>query len=185
MNSDCALAQSFLKLIRGIQDASKFKTTNLKPVKKAELNALVGYINTSGQFVIPPHFYRGEQFTEGRAAVTCLDERAAFIDEAGKYMVGPFEGTAYSYKSGLAVLKLYGGLDNTSKRFVFLPDPRRFNQAERLKYNSPSAYGQYIAVIDKSGKWVIAPFQNPQKAYPLNIGKGLILQSDMTCTRAK
>jgi len=44
----------------------------------------VGYMNTSGAWVIPPTVLRGDGFSEGMSAVVSSDDKTAYIDRSGK-----------------------------------------------------------------------------------------------------
>lgn len=48
-----------------------------------------GYVNSAGNFVIPPQFERAEPFSEGYAAVSTDGEKLGYINKEGKMVIEP------------------------------------------------------------------------------------------------
>jgi hypothetical protein len=118
-----------------------------------------GYINKTGEFVIPPSFDTASYFHDGAAVVTC-DGKYCVIDDRGNvlftndYSINEFSNGAavYSTKKGNDQYQyLYGYVDVKGEiilepQFIMATD---FN-SENTAYVS-TAKGSY-ALIDKTGK---------------------------------
>jgi Flp pilus assembly protein TadD len=102
----------------------------------------IGYINKSGEFVIPIQFGFGRSFSEGLAFVSIYSEdgnkaiKEGYIDESGKFVIETeFEGSFGDFKNGLAPFQ-------------------REKTGLSLILNHFATYGKY-GYIDKSGDIVI------------------------------
>jgi hypothetical protein len=58
----------------------------LASVQKSEL---CGYIDRTGQIVIPYQFMWGEDFENGLAIASNMDEKSSFINRNGEWLVPP------------------------------------------------------------------------------------------------
>lgn len=65
-----------------------------------------GYIDTSGNFVIPEQFQSASDFDESGLAVVCVgqgdESRCGFIDNKGRYVINPQFYSAQAFHDGLA-----------------------------------------------------------------------------------
>lgn len=118
-----------------------------------------GFIDTKGNEVIPLQFYEAYSFQDGRAAVLQYQgatggykySKLGYIDTSGKLVIpykyggeNLYDGSALSYKDGLAVFFEYLGKDG-------------FGADARVLY--PPA-----GIMDRQGKVVIP--SNPDRWYP-------------------
>lgn len=72
------------------------------------VDSKVGFINTSGEFVIPPKYQFAFPFEEGRALVV-ENGKYGFIDRTGKVVIAPVFKNAHSFSNGLAAVQLISG----------------------------------------------------------------------------
>ena len=62
-----------------------------------------GYINSSGEFVIPPQFVGASSFSEGLARVRDLKtQKVGYINEGGEYVIPPQYDSGNDFSDGLA-----------------------------------------------------------------------------------
>ncbi|HEY6190580.1 MAG TPA: WG repeat-containing protein [Pyrinomonadaceae bacterium] len=94
-----------------------------------EQNDRWGYIDRTGQVVIPPQFEAADEFSEGLAAVE-VRGKWGFVDESGKLVIEPQFSGAYQFSEGLARVQVGG--------------------------NEYGLYGKW-GFIDKTGHFVIEP----------------------------
>lgn len=77
-----------------------------------------GYINKSGEFVIPPKFQMAYPFVEGLANV-CIDNKYGFIDKSGRFVVKPKFRKAEDFSEGVAAVAIahnkWGFIDAAGK----------------------------------------------------------------------
>lgn len=64
-----------------------------------------GYINKSGQFVIPAQFSNAHPFVDGLARV-CLDRKYGFVDKSGKLVIEPKFLKASDFSEGVAAVAI-------------------------------------------------------------------------------
>ncbi len=155
----------------------------------------VGYIDQSGELVIPIHFLDGKDFSEGMAAVI-LDEGWGYINTAGETVIeGPFV-SANDFTDGLAAVQYdnestgWGYIDTTGEPAF----ERRFRLA--LPFNEDRAVvilgletGYETAYIDGTGEFITEtryeygnPFSGGLAAVKQDGLWGMINQSgDMVC----
>ncbi|MCK9205120.1 MAG: WG repeat-containing protein [Bacteroidales bacterium] len=84
---------------------------------------LIGFIDTTGQYVIPPVYTAVNIFSEGLAAVR-FDNKWGFINTSGKTVIKPqFDDVAAGFCNGLAPVGKNGqwGYINRSGSFVITP----------------------------------------------------------------
>ena len=72
------------------------------------VDSKVGFINTSGEFVIPPKYQFAFPFEDGRALVV-ENGKYGFIDRTGKVVIAPVFKNAHSFSNGLAAVQLVSG----------------------------------------------------------------------------
>ena len=80
----------------------------------------IGYIDASGQLVIPLQFEQGFPFTDGLAAVR-KDGKMGFIDESGKWAIEPRFEDAKAFSEGLAPVRRdgkWGFIDREGRMIV-------------------------------------------------------------------
>jgi hypothetical protein len=84
---------------------------------------LLGYIDTTGKFIIEPKFSRAGDFSEGVAAVR-IDGKYGFIDKTGKMMIEPQFTFASNFTGGLAYIANENGTGYIDKsgKLVFYSD---------------------------------------------------------------
>ena len=62
-----------------------------------------GYIDKTGQIIIPFKFDGAHDFSEGLAAVN-IEEKTGYIDKTGKFVIQPRFISGFSFSEGLAVV---------------------------------------------------------------------------------
>ena len=138
--------------------------TRLYPASPAvdlSQEAVHGYVDSAGDWVIEPRFKWEREFSEGLAAVE-IDRKIGYIDETGTVVIEPMFDYAQSFSEGLAVAG--GGCGYIDKTGAWVIKPR-FQAAAPFSEglagvecapgdnDSLEGYG----FIDKTGRWVIAP----------------------------
>lgn len=116
----------------------------------------LGFLDRQGKFVIPPQFSRGEDFSEGLAAVE-INRKWGYINRAGKMEILPRFDTAASFQEGFARVEIrnvrQGWVSKTGK-FLSMPD-----EVEDFDMLSEGLIAVKIqgkwGFIDTSGKLVI------------------------------
>lgn len=88
---------------------------DLLPVKNQTGN--YGFVNGSGEVVIPLEYEAVFAFSEGLAAVR-KDEKWGFIDKTGKMVIQPEYSTARSFVQGLAAVSKTDSSGNTKYGFI-------------------------------------------------------------------
>jgi len=115
-----------------------------------------GYVNTKGEWAIPPQFDRASPFSEGLAAVF-IEERAGYIDTSGKWVVEPRYESAGPFREGRAPVQIgerHGYIDKRG-RMVIQP---LFNHAGPFNDGLAGvAVDSTFGYIDYQGEWVIEP----------------------------
>jgi WG containing repeat len=104
----------------------KNEPNRLFPVSQNDKN---GYIDRTGEIVVPLKFDGASDFSEGLAAVK-VEGKWGFIDEAGRVVIEPQFSGAYELSEGLARVQVGGD---------------KFGYYDKWGF------------IDKSGNMVIAP----------------------------
>ncbi|HEY2352912.1 MAG TPA: WG repeat-containing protein [Candidatus Acidoferrum sp.] len=105
----------------------------------------LGFIDFTGNFVVPPRFSRCGGFSEGLAAV-CLDDRWGFIDRAGTLEIPTvFEGpTPRGFRDGIAGARIddcWGFIDRSGS-FVI-----------KAEYEQLRSFSEGRACVKQNGKW--------------------------------
>lgn len=115
-----------------------------------------GFIDRAGKVVIPPRFYRAEDFSEGLALVV-VDGKKGFIDRAGRAVVEPVYDVAYPFRDGLARVTVGGRngyIDRTGKTVAA---PQYADAGDFSGGLAPVLLGRKWGYIDKSGRVAIEP----------------------------
>lgn len=126
-----------------------------------------GFINTSGELVIPLRFCFAKDFSEGLAAVQ-VDGKHGYIDKNGRMVISPRFRTADSFSEGLARAgfvdkdgSLRVGFIDKSGRFVIKPkfsDALGFSEGLAAVALPSGDCGESLyGYIDKTGRQVIKP----------------------------
>jgi len=120
-----------------------------------------GYIDESGNEVIPLQYLRAKPYSDGLAVVQNLEGRFGFIDKTGKEVI-PF-GTyyyAYSFSDGLATVAITADsccVIDTSGNVVIPSGMYSFIESFSEDLAMVRTYDKKTGVIDKAGNVVIAP----------------------------
>ena len=93
-----------------------------------------GFIDKTGNWVIPPHFLDVGLFSEGLASAR-IDSNYGFIDTSGKWVIEPQFRKAQAFDAGVAPVVLnnnWGAIDKTGKwvipaTFPMLSNPKNFS----------------------------------------------------------
>jgi hypothetical protein len=137
-----------------------------------------GYIDKTGQLIIPFKFDGAADFSEGLAAVD-MKEKTGYIDKTGKLVIPPRFISGFPFSEGLAMVIIrrsgqiertplykYGYIDKSGK-VVIQPREAKILKWFRLTGNGPDfsegrAYVEQgsLGYIDKTGKLVIPPKYN-------------------------
>lgn len=124
-----------------------------------------GFINESGELVIPSQFQAVGSFANGMAWARADNGKVGFIDETGKWAVKPEYDAAKSFdrESGMARVKKDGRwlyVDRSGKVLAFEMEAA-FDFSEGLAI---AEKGGLRGFINNEGKWVIEPkFQDVKK----------------------
>ena len=109
-------------------------------------NGKYGYINKSGQVVIPFEYDWARPFNEGLAAVV-KDGKGGYIDQSGQVVV-PFEyDSATVFSEGLALVRKdrgWGYIDKNGRTVI----PFEYNE-----HYLAGDFSEGLAMVGKDGKW--------------------------------
>jgi hypothetical protein len=116
----------------------------LAAVKKTNDKEQWGFINHTGNWVIPPHFGDAGYFKDGLAPVA-IDFKYGFIDRQGDLIIQPQYEHAYSFSEGLACIidseQKYGFIDEVGQ-IVIAPE-----------FELGFSFENGVAMV-AAGKWV-------------------------------
>jgi hypothetical protein len=104
-------------------DSDEFE--NLYPAYIMEENrSLWGYLNNSGEFIIPPQYDWAEDFQENGLAVVYRANYAGLINKSDEFIVEPFYNVIYEYNDGLSIAEHNGEyrIINENGEVVFQTD---------------------------------------------------------------
>lgn len=94
-------------------------------------DADVGYIDTTGELVIPLQFFGGNEFSEGLAVAAVRDSAASrpqtlcgYIDKEGNWVVAPKYWNAWNFHDGIARVSLKGRIGYIDKEGNEIVKPR-------------------------------------------------------------
>ena len=108
-----------------------------------KLNSKWGFIDKTGQEVIPRKYDFARDFSEGLAIVT-LKGKEGFVDKTGREVVPCKYDDAESFHEGLAAVKLtnkWGFIDRTGREVI----PR--------KYDETHDFSEGLAAVKQNSKW--------------------------------
>jgi len=136
-------------------------TTDLYPASVKTANGVKwGYIDSRGQFRIPPQFDFAEDFQSNGLAVVQVGNRSGLIDRAGAFLVTPTYSTITSFTEGRAQVvddRGFQVMDETGGIITREPyDYIGMYQNGRALYADTDAQGRYLyGYLDRSGQEVI------------------------------
>ncbi len=139
---------------------------------------LTGYIDATGEFVIPPKYPSAGDFSEGRAWVE-VDERFGYIDVDGELVIPPRYTTASDFSEGLACViantdkgPRWRYIDATGETVLELPETvARANvfsdglAAVAVIDPARPDLGSKMGYIDRSGAFAIDPQFEDARAF--------------------
>lgn len=113
-----------------------------------KINGLIGFIDKSGQLVVPPRFKDASDFSEGLAAVKPVDsDKWGYIDATGNFVILVQFSKALHFSEGLAAVQFgstgWGYIDKTGE-LVIAPN-----------YGWPSYFRNGVVMLKKFGLAVI------------------------------
>jgi hypothetical protein len=115
-----------------------------------------GFINRSGEYVIPPRFQAAEPFSEGLAPVSS-DNRWGYIDKTGNYAIPPSFEEVMAFSEHLAAArsnKLWGYIDKSGNYVI----PPSFEKVSAFSEGLAAVRSNKLwGYIDKSGNYAIPP----------------------------
>jgi len=156
--------------------AAILTTCNLRPISRSL--TWYGYMDTTGQIVIPMKFRNAMQFSEGLAAVQ-VDGKWGYIDQKGQFVIEPRFLTARDFKQGRAKVEVepdrWCYIDRTGKAAfnidfkwgiyarefsdglaaVYIEDPNRFECLSSIHQNVREDYDGNRGYISTKfcGRW--------------------------------
>ena len=128
-----------------------------------------GFIDMTGDIVIPPVYGLVDSFSEGYTSVECENDKYAFIDKTGAQITNcSFDDTS-SFNEGLAGVLLGGkwGYINSKGEFAIKPQYSYghdfLNGIARVRIIKNDWF--YEGYIDRQGKYVIKPTKKEPAKY--------------------
>ena len=109
---------------------------------RVESNGKYGFIDKTGEEVIPLEYDDAESFSEG-LAVVYLNWKYGFIDKTGKEITPMKYNSAFTFSEGLAVVLLngkWGFIDKTGEEVI------------PLKYDGALSFSEGLALVILNGK---------------------------------
>ncbi|MGE5479306.1 MAG: WG repeat-containing protein [Chloroflexota bacterium] len=116
-----------------------------------------GFVNTSGEIAVEPHYLDISNFSEGLAFVMNKSERG-YIDKKGKFVLPMPFGFGRKFSEGFASYADSAGrsgyIDKTGKSRI----PFKFDEANEFSEGIARVnYEGYYGYIDTTGKFVVEP----------------------------
>ena len=102
-----------------------------------------GYVNKSGNLVIPLRYDFAYEFSEGRARIES-NNKYGYIDINGREIIPAKYDSGYSFSEGFALVKLdfkSGFIDKSGREVI------------PLKYDEASSFSEGLAAVNTGGKW--------------------------------
>jgi hypothetical protein len=123
-----------------------------------DINGLVGYIGTNGDWVIKPRFELGRDFdAESKLARVKSGERNAYVNKSGVLVEIPDTERWGDFSNGLALGRKsngFGFFDNEGKWVI----PPALEGAREFKNGYAAVRKDHLwGIIDKTGHWIIPP----------------------------
>jgi hypothetical protein len=137
-----------------------------------------GYVNSFGQFVVPPSLVYAGDFSEGLALVSADGQRFGFINSLGQMSIAPQFRFATPFSSGVSVAALPPADDTTPLQVIYIDRTGANIFGDRtFQLGLPFSEG-LAAVQDDSGKFgfidrrgnLVIP---PQFDFALSFAEGL------------
>ena len=159
-----AFAPSKPTLLKGASQMNRLDFRAPHPAKK---DGKFGYIDKSGNMIIPPQFDRAMSFTEGLGRVA-IGDKQGYINETGDVVIPLQYAEAYPFSENLAGAKIenkFGFIDKSGE-FVIAPqfdDVEHFSE-ERAAVLLNNKWGY----INKKGTYIAEP--QFDKVWPFNDG---------------
>jgi hypothetical protein len=125
-----------------------------------------GYIDTSGQLIIPTQYLDAKPFSEGLAPVQSENNKKwGYIDTSGQYIIEPQFDNAELFSEGLAIVELKDqgkGYIDVNGNFVVEPRDylRMDNFHEGVAVVSVKEFmseSPYHGIVDKTGTFLLEP----------------------------
>lgn len=118
-----------------------------------------GFINTTGELVIPSQFESVGYFINGLAWAKTMDKKVGFIDKTGKWVVEPqFEAAKnFDSKSGLARVKKNDKWCYVNAKGEILNVDDTLVWGDFSEGLAEGKKGELKGFFDNKGKWVIEP----------------------------
>ena len=113
---------------------------NYKPLFRIYENGLYGFIDSTGQVIIPPKYKAAGEFSEGLAPVR-ENGYYGYIDESGKYVFPPIYDFCEPFDQGLGKVFLNGKVNFIDKAGVNLMD---------FIYNDATNFENGISIVSQS-----------------------------------
>jgi len=142
------------------------------------IDKVIGFIDASGQIVVPPGFRKVRQFSEGLAAVQSIDSGLwGYLNQKGQVVIAPQFIAAFSFQEGVAAVQTQEGqsygLIDTAGRWVIPPGKYtwaevvpRFYMGQARIFERDSAGEKTLSYIDKTGSVVLrTPFEQTWDVY--------------------
>ncbi|MFN3405785.1 MAG: WG repeat-containing protein [Cytophagaceae bacterium] len=108
---------------------------------------LYGYMDTTGNKVIPAQFNYCAPFREGKAAVTFKDGKIGYIDKSKKLFISPRFYSASEYSEGIAVVST--GIEAHKRKYSCIDD--KGNQIIAPEYNWITSFSEGYAFANIGG----------------------------------
>ncbi len=131
---------SKLLFITLIYSSVLFAQDNYRPLFRIYENGLYGFIDSTGQVIIPPKYKAAGEFSEGLAPVR-ENGYYGYIDESGKYVFPPIYDFCEPFKEGLGKVFLNGKVNFIDKAGVNLVD---------FIYNDATDFENGISIVNQS-----------------------------------
>jgi hypothetical protein len=124
-----------------------------------------GYIDSTGNFIVPPNFSYVSAFSEGLALVQPKGSyKYGYINRKGEMVIEPIYELSLPFTEGVATVKMTGA---NGKSFFRIIDKQGRIIADHLQYSFAGIFREGLAgvesydhrwgFIDRNGKEVIAP----------------------------
>lgn len=121
----------------------------------------VGLVSKSGKVLLKPKYSNIEDFSDGLAVVTQINEKTkyGYIDAKGKEIIKPQYYEAHSFHDGTAMVSLTGSsyqlIDHTGK-VLFKADLQEHSYLGSGVYSVREKNGR-TGLLSKAGEWLLPP----------------------------